>query len=158
MKAARFIAGLVAVLPAAAASCAVTSIQSILGNSLGVSTVLSATKLGDNSTYGNPYDIAYPRNATNLPASCIIVVNVTSSGTSSFQFGLMLPDDWNHRFLAVGNGGFLGGINWLDAGAGLQYGFAVMSTGEEFKVVRTTRNNILNKILATTQLRIYPGH
>lgn len=28
----------------------------------------------------------------------------------------------------VGNGGFLGGVNWLDMGAGVGYGFATMST------------------------------
>ena len=36
--------------------------------------------------------------------------------------------DWNERFLAVGNGGFAGGINWLDMATGVGYGFASMST------------------------------
>ncbi|MCJ1259036.1 hypothetical protein MMC24_006871 [Lignoscripta atroalba] len=91
-------------------------------------TIVSAVPNGPNSTYGSPADIAYPRNATNLPPFCALLVNVTSSSTSSFTFGLFLPTDWNERFLAVGNGGFAGGVNYLDMGPGLQYGFAVIST------------------------------
>jgi feruloyl esterase len=83
---------------------------------------------GDNNTFGNPADIAFPINATNLPAFCAVQIKVTSSATSSFMFGLFLPTNWNQRFLAVGNGGFAGGVNWLDMGAGLLYGFAVIST------------------------------
>ncbi|KAK7956555.1 uncharacterized protein PG986_005777 [Apiospora aurea] len=40
----------------------------------------------------------------------------------------MLPDVWNARFLAVGNAGFSGGINWQEMGVGARYGFATMST------------------------------
>lgn len=53
---------------------------------------------------------------------------MTSSPSSSFRFGIFLPTQWNGRFLTVGNGGFAGGINWLDMGAGVRYGFAVVST------------------------------
>ncbi|MCJ1321843.1 hypothetical protein MMC15_007188, partial [Xylographa vitiligo] len=90
--------------------------------------ILHAIPNGPNSTFGNPYNPGYPTNATNLPPFCAVLVNVTSSSTSSFTFGLFLPDQWNDRFLAVGNGGFAGGVNYLDMGAGLQYGFAVIST------------------------------
>ncbi|MCJ1414123.1 hypothetical protein MMC32_000448 [Xylographa parallela] len=90
--------------------------------------ILYAIPNGPNSTFGNPYNPGYPTNATNLPPFCAVLVNVTSSPTSSFTFGLFLPDQWNDRFLAVGNGGFAGGVNYLDMGAGLQYGFAVIST------------------------------
>ncbi|KAJ5938993.1 ferulic acid Esterase/Feruloyl esterase [Penicillium verhagenii] len=73
-------------------------------------------------------DTAYPSNATNLPASCGIIVNVTSSATSAYTFGLILPDEWNKRFMAVGNGGFSGGINWASMNSLVPYGFATMST------------------------------
>lgn len=59
-------------------------------------------------------DIPYPINPTNLPALCAVTVRVTSSPTSSYRFGLFLPNSWNTNFLVVGNGGFAGGINWLD--------------------------------------------
>ncbi|KAI1823955.1 putative ferulic acid Esterase/Feruloyl esterase [Xylaria intraflava] len=81
------------------------------------------------STYGEgPADLAYPIQPTNLPALCAVTVEVASSATSSYRVGLFLPQEWNNRFLAIGNGGFGGGINWLDMGAAAHYGFAVVST------------------------------
>ncbi|KAI1307761.1 Tannase/feruloyl esterase [Xylaria venustula] len=81
------------------------------------------------STHGNGRaDLAYPIQPTNLPALCAVTIAVASSATSSYRVGLFLPAEWNNRFLTVGNGGFGGGINWLDMGAGVQYGFAVVST------------------------------
>ncbi|KAH7019641.1 feruloyl esteras-like protein B [Ilyonectria destructans] len=93
-------------------------------------TVLSAVHVPSGGSYGEgAADIAFPTNPTNLPDTCAVIVNVTTSDTSSFRFGLFLPTTtWNQRYLMVGNGGFSGGINWLDMGAGLQYGFAVAST------------------------------
>ncbi|PCH05239.1 Tannase/feruloyl esterase [Penicillium occitanis (nom. inval.)] len=73
-------------------------------------------------------DIAYPESPTDLPELCVLQVNVTSSTESSYTFGLFLPSEWNERFLAVGNGGFAGGIYWADMGVGVRYGFASMST------------------------------
>jgi feruloyl esterase len=73
-------------------------------------------------------DIPYPTNPTNLPETCAVIVSVTSSESSAFRFGIFLPAEWNARFLQVGNGGFAGGINFLDMGAGVRYGFAVVST------------------------------
>ncbi len=91
-------------------------------------TVTLATALGPNSTYGHAADIAYPVNATGLPPFCAVEFNVSSSPTSSYTFALFLPNECNERFLTVGNGGFAGGINYLDMGAGLLYGFAVISS------------------------------
>ncbi|KAK0378938.1 tannase and feruloyl esterase [Colletotrichum limetticola] len=90
--------------------------------------VLTTLQLGDNGTFGEVGNIAYPQNATHLPPLCVVSINVTSSPTSSYTFGLFLPDEWNDRFLAVGNGGFSGGINWYAMGTGVKYGFATMST------------------------------
>lgn len=44
-------------------------------------------------------DIAYPTSPTGLQAACAVQVNVTSSPTSAFSFGLFLPANWNERFL-----------------------------------------------------------
>lgn len=85
--------------------------------------------VSNGSSYGEgPSNIAYPTNPTNLPELCAVTVKVTTSATSAYRFGLIMPTRWNYRFLAVGNGGFSGGINWLDAGAGTRMGFATMST------------------------------
>jgi feruloyl esterase len=94
----------------------------------GSSTILAAEVPAGGSFGQGTSDIAYPYNATNLPASCGVIINVTSSATSSYTFGLILPDKWNERFMAVGNGGFSGGINWPSMGSLVPYGFATMST------------------------------
>lgn len=81
------------------------------------------------------YAIPYPDNSTfdgsinNLPAICALYVNVTSSDSSAFEFGLWLPiDTWNDRFIAYGNGGFIGEVAFDDMSTGLGYGFAAVST------------------------------
>lgn len=108
--------------------CSVNSINAILAATEGSPRALEVRHIASNGTYGQVGDIAYPANATNLPSLCLTWVNVTSSPTSSYTFGLMLPDVWNARFLAVGNGGFSGGVNWQEMGVGARYGFATMST------------------------------
>ncbi|KAF4555404.1 Tannase and feruloyl esterase-like protein 2 [Elsinoe fawcettii] len=91
--------------------------------------IVQTRKLADNSTFEVPAsNIAYPRSPVGLPALCAVQVNVVSSNSSAFEFGLFLPDRWNNRFIAVGNGGFAGGINWLDVGQVVRYGFASIST------------------------------
>ncbi|KAF2151096.1 putative ferulic acid Esterase/Feruloyl esterase [Myriangium duriaei CBS 260.36] len=92
-------------------------------------TVVAATTVQDNGTFQvPPGNIAYPTSPTGLKALCALQVQVPSSNSSFYQFGLFLPNQWNHRFLAVGNGGLAGGINWLDMGTGVGYGFASIST------------------------------
>jgi feruloyl esterase len=91
-------------------------------------TTLSTTYVPPNGSFIQAGDIAYPIPATNLPSLCTVIINVTSSPTSSYTFGLFLPNQWNTRFIAVGNGGFSGGINWLSMGSVAPYGFAVLST------------------------------
>ncbi|RAL07144.1 tannase and feruloyl esterase [Aspergillus homomorphus CBS 101889] len=92
-------------------------------------TVLQAVKISNGDSFEVPAsDIAYPQSPTDLPELCVVQLNVTSSATSAYTFGLFLPTEWNERFLAVGNGGFAGGINWADMGVGARYGFASMST------------------------------
>lgn len=94
-------------------------------------TLLFAESISQNSTFHvSPSNIAYPVSPTNLPAACALQVNITSSPTSAYSFGLFLPDPktYNDRILGVGNGGFAGGVNWLDMAAGLHYGFASWST------------------------------
>jgi feruloyl esterase len=81
-----------------------------------------------NGSFGQAGDIAYPTNATGLPPLCAVIINVTSSATSSYTFGIFLPNEWNERFIAVGNGGFSGGIDWLSMASVVPYGFATIST------------------------------
>ena len=51
---------------------------------------------------------------TDLPAFCRVVLTVTTNVTagSTAQTEVWLPDNWNGRFLGLGNGGVAGGGNW----------------------------------------------
>lgn len=126
MKTAYLVTATLAALAGADASCSVDFFQAAVPSH---ATVLSAVLVANGSTYGEgTADIPYPTNPTNLPENCAVIVNVTTSPSSSFRFGMFLPWQWNGRFLQVGNGGFAGGINWMDMGAGVRYRFAVAST------------------------------
>jgi feruloyl esterase len=131
MRSSTLASSLVAALPivtAAPESCSEDFFSSILPKN---ATLLFAESVKDNATFKvSPGNIAYPTSPTNLPANCALQINVTTSSTSAFSFGLFLPDPktYNDRILGVGNGGFAGGVNWLDMAAGLHYGFASWST------------------------------
>lgn len=120
-----------ALSPSAEPACSLATFAGVLPAAHNA-TVLSAVAVANGSTYGEgSANLPYPTDPTGLPALCALTVQVASSNTSSsFRFGVFLPvtDSWNERFLVVGNGGFAGGINWLDMGAGVRYGFAVVST------------------------------
>lgn len=63
-------------------------------------TVTFAYTVPENGTFTVPAsDIAYPTSPTRLHELCAVEVNVTSSPSSAFSFGLFLPRGWNHRFL-----------------------------------------------------------
>lgn len=106
--------------------CVAATFKCILPKGATLETVAAVPNGG---SYGEgAADIAYPTNPTGLPELCAVIVKVTSSPTTSYRFGLFLPATWNSRFFAVGNGGFAGGINWLDMAPGPHYGFATVST------------------------------
>ena len=93
--------------------CTISTFAGILPREASVEKIASVPQ---NGTYGEgEANMGYPTNATGLPELCAVTVKVTSSSTSSYRFGLFLPisSSWNSRFLAVGNGAFLGGINWV---------------------------------------------
>jgi feruloyl esterase len=93
------------------AKCDPDAIQAALPKG---ATVNFAYSLAAHSTFEVPQsDTGYPINAVDLPGLCAVSVQIQAAN-STYGFGLFLPDDWNGRFLAVGNGGFAGGINYLD--------------------------------------------
>ncbi|KAK4195254.1 hypothetical protein QBC40DRAFT_343569 [Triangularia verruculosa] len=113
-------------LLAASRPCNVEAFNDVLDVS---AQVVSAVSVPSGHSYGEgTANLAYPIAPTNLPELCALIINVSSSEISNYRFGLFLPTQWNSRFLAVGNGAFSGGINWLDMGSGVRYGHAVMST------------------------------
>lgn len=92
--------------------CSPSAIDAILPSNASIN---FAYNLPANSTFKVPKgDTGYPQSPVGLPALCAVSVQVQSVGNSTFGFGLFLPESWNGRFLAVGNGGFAGGINYAD--------------------------------------------
>ena len=78
--------------------------------------------------YGNPKAQGNPQFAYNIPnGTCAVTVNI-----DSYRFGIFLPDPsrYNGKFLAQGNYGFKGGINWVDLMGGANYNMATMSTDQ----------------------------
>ena len=60
-----------------------------------------------------------------LPAFCRVAGVIRPSSDSEINFELWLPEnDWNGRFLGVGNGGFAGSIGYQGLAGNLRRGFA----------------------------------
>ncbi|KAK8062972.1 ferulic acid Esterase/Feruloyl esterase [Apiospora hydei] len=111
----------------AAAQCTKERFETMIAGNEAAS-VRDVTPVAAGGTFGPPTK-AFPAPAKNLSALCSVTVNVKSSASSSYNFGLFLPDSgWNERFLTTGNGGFGGGINWVDMNIFAHHGFATMST------------------------------
>lgn len=79
---------------------------------------------------GNSTETSYNTLQINLPSLCRVAFTVRTSSNSTAQSEVWLPQpsSWNNRFLAVGNGGFAGGVNYPDVVWGARKGFATMST------------------------------
>jgi feruloyl esterase len=86
---------------AASFSCTPDAFQRILPSN---ASVAFAYPVALNATFEVPSgDIAYPVSPTKLPQLCAVHIQVQSSLSSHFGFGIFLPEKWNERFLAVGN-------------------------------------------------------
>ncbi|KAL4736658.1 tannase and feruloyl esterase [Aspergillus similis] len=59
---------------------------------------------------------------------CYIQANVTLPENTQHSIGIILPDEWNGRFMAVGNGEFSGSIGWSDLIDASWSGFAAVSS------------------------------
>lgn len=62
-----------------------------------------------------------------LAPHCRLAAVLSPSDDSHIEMELWLPDDWNGKFLAVGNGGWAGSISFSAMAAGLEAGYAVAS-------------------------------
>lgn len=62
-----------------------------------------------------------------LPAHCKVAAVLSPSDDSAISMELWLPEKWNGKFLALGNGGWAGSISFSAMAIGLQAGYAVAS-------------------------------
>jgi feruloyl esterase len=62
-----------------------------------------------------------------LPPHCRIAAVLAPSHDSHIEMELWLPDDWNGKFLALGNGGWAGSMSFSAMALGLEAGYAVAS-------------------------------
>jgi feruloyl esterase len=67
--------------------------------------------------------------STNATANiCRLVANVTTSPSSEILIEAWLPDEWNNRFLATGNGGIGGCVDYNNLQNGAVFGFATFGS------------------------------
>jgi feruloyl esterase len=68
-------------------------------------------------------DSDYNTPLADLPPHCRVAAKVATSATSFAGFELWLPppDVWNKRFLATGNGGWAGAVNYPDIKYGVDH-------------------------------------
>jgi hypothetical protein len=93
-------------------SCDYQSFSAILPKG---ATVERVEEVQDGNSYGEgAANLPFPRNPSNLPNLCAVTIHVKTSLKSGYRFGIFLPKAWNSRLLVVGNGGWGGGINWLE--------------------------------------------
>jgi len=62
-----------------------------------------------------------------LPPHCRVAAVLSPSDDSEIGMELWLPENWNGKFLALGNGGWAGSISFSAMAQGLQAGYAVAS-------------------------------
>lgn len=75
----------------------------------------------DNGTPGGPLN--------NLPVFCRVVGTISPVPDSAIKFEVWMPvSGWNHRFMAVGNGGFSGGPWYRFMAGAVRQGYAVAAT------------------------------
>jgi feruloyl esterase len=65
--------------------------------------------------------------AAPLPAHCRVAATLTPSADSHIEMELWMPENWNGKFLAVGNGGWAGNIETNAIATGLRKGYATAS-------------------------------
>ncbi len=100
-------ASLAAVRQRGAALCVASTFKTALPANAQITNITFVPQGG--AAGEGPSNILYPTVPNKLPELCAVTVQVTSSQSSSYRFGIFLPsapNQWKGRFFAIGNGGF----------------------------------------------------
>ena len=108
----------------ASLACTADSFSSILPSNTTITLATPITKFGSFSQNGVNISVSGNITEDALPI-CVLELNVKSSANTSFNTGVLLPNNWNGRLFATGNPGFGGGIRWSFQANTLKYGQAV---------------------------------
>jgi len=109
-----------------AASC--ETLASLVLPNASINTAQSVTA-GVLSVQGPGGGSAPPQTLSNLPALCRVIATLKPSADSNIRIEVWLPTaNWNGKFMALGNGGFLGAINYGQMRDPLLRGYAVAAT------------------------------
>lgn len=114
-------------------NCNVDFIKSMLPSN---ATVFHAEHYDTNSTFSWDIEINYGSTTSPHPtynytvprAGCYIQANISLPENTQHSVGIILPDEWNNRFMAVGNGEFAGSVGWGSIVDASWYGFATVSS------------------------------
>ncbi len=115
-----------------AASCWATTCESIASLALPNTTITLAQPVGPGefappgSTAGGPPPVVAFKD---LPAFCRVAATLKPTSDSDIKMEVWLPaSGWNHKFQAVGNGGWAGVISYSAMAEALHDGYATSST------------------------------
>jgi feruloyl esterase len=96
------------------------------------SDILLAEKYAKGDVISLPETVAScggPNTVANVTSDiCRLVINVPTSDSSAIRLEAWLPNEWNEKFLATGNGGIGGCIDYSTMQNGAQLGFAAFGT------------------------------
>ncbi|KAL7267199.1 hypothetical protein RUND412_010226, partial [Rhizina undulata] len=104
------------------------SCTSLLSLALPNTTILTATDLVPSTVNLSSADSTCDQSFTVPVSLCRLTFIITTSSNSTISAEAWLPDTWNSRFLATGNGGLNGCIKYADVSYGTSLGFATVGT------------------------------
>src|SRR5579871_3150724 len=92
-------------------------------------TTITLARAETSGTFTPVDNVATSKQFARLPPFCRVAATVSPTPDSEIKFEVWMPvSDWNHRFMAVGNGAWSGAIWYRPMASALRDGYATAST------------------------------